>query len=107
MRRLFAVMKLMLPVMAAAAIAASPVHALVNDPLTPSDRALLTLRGRVIDLQALERIERRRDFQQQQQYYRDLDRRTNQARPPRPEIPQVRQDCPLRVFGNNFISSRC
>src|SRR5262245_33499885 len=105
MRRFFAVKKFMLPVLAAAMIAAGPAHALVNDPLTPSDRTLLTITGQIPLLGALERRDGRRAFQQQQQMYRDEDRRMNQVPVPRQEVPVMRQNCPLRVFGNNFVSN--
>jgi hypothetical protein len=95
----------MLPVLAAAMVMAGPAHALVTDPLTPIDRSLLVITGHTEELQLRERWERRRDFQQQQQYYREQDRIINQAPLPRAEVPMIRQNCPLRVFGNHFVSN--
>jgi hypothetical protein len=103
MRPLFAVTKLVLLALAAAMIAAGPARASFNDPLTMSDRTLLTLQGRTIELQALERRDSRRAFQQQQQQYRDEDRRMNQAPSPRQELPQIRSNCKLRIFGNRWL----
>ena len=97
----------MLAALAAALLTVSPANALVTDPLTRSDRTLLQLRGRIIDLQALERIERRRDFQDQQQRYREDDRRMNQVPKPRPEVPRFQQNCQLRVFGYKRLNNNC
>jgi hypothetical protein len=95
----------MLLVLTAAMITTGPAHSLVTDPLTPSDRSLLAIQGRIIELQTRERWERRRDFQQQQQYYREQDRLRNQAPLPRSDVPVMRQRCPLRVFGNHYVSN--
>jgi hypothetical protein len=105
MRRFFAITKFMLSALAAAMISAGPAHALVNDPLTYSDRTLLTITGQIPLLGALERRDSRRAFQQQQQIYREQDRLMNQVPVPRPEVPVIQQKCPLRVFGNHFVSN--
>ena len=107
MKPLSMMSNMLLLAFATAMIMASPAGAFVTDPLTPSERTLLQLRGRIGDLQTLERAQRRRDFQDQQQLYRDLDRRINQLPKPRPEVPRMQQNCQLRVFGYKRLDNNC
>ena len=97
MKMLVAMSNVVLVALAAAMITASPAGAFVTDPLTPSERTLLQLRGRIGDLQTLERAQRRRD----------LDRRINQLPKPRPEVPRMQQNCQLRVFGYKRLDNNC
>jgi hypothetical protein len=43
----------------------------------------------------------RQQFQQQQQQYRDQDRRI--VAQPRPEVPVVRQSCPIQIVNNQIV----
>ena len=106
MKPLCAMSNVLLLALATAMITPSPASAFVTDPLTRSDRALLQLRS-ILDLQTLERAERRRNFQDRQQYYRDLDRFINQLPKPRPEVPIMQQNCQLRVFGYKRLNNNC
>jgi hypothetical protein len=97
------VQTLMLAMVATVAFA-SPCHALLSEPLNQADRTRLILDGRAIDLQTLDRIQSRRNFQRQQQWYREQDRRLN--RPQRPEVPVMRQDCAQPVIlGKTFLEN--
>ena len=59
-----------------------------------------------IDLQILESRQRRQAYQDQQQLYRELDRRANQAGRQRLEVPQMQGSCRLSGPGNKFLK-RC
>lgn len=59
-----------------------------------------------IDLRMLESRQQRQAYQDQQQLYRELDRRTNQAGRQRLEVPQMQGSCRLSGPGNNFLK-RC
>lgn len=61
---------------------AAPAFAADND--TSADREVKN-RARLEELQALEAIQKRREYQLQQQIYRELDRQT--VPPPRPDVP--------------------
>ncbi|RUM99828.1 hypothetical protein EET67_02795 [Pseudaminobacter arsenicus] len=63
-------------------VLAAPASAADNDP--PTERQIKN-RARPEDLQALEAMQKRREYQQQQQIYRELDRPITQ--PPRLEVP--------------------
>jgi hypothetical protein len=43
----------------------------------------------------------RQQYQQQQQIYRELDRRV--VPQPRPEVPVVRQSCPIQIVNNQIV----
>lgn len=76
-------MRLVFLAMAAAAmLVATAASAADNDPT--GDRQVKN-RARLEDLQALEAIQKRREYQMQQQIYRELDRQV--IPPPRPEVP--------------------
>ena len=61
---------------------AAPAFAADND--TSADREVKN-RARLEELQALEAIQKRREYQLQQQIYRELDRQT--VPPPGPDVP--------------------
>lgn len=61
---------------------AAPASAADND--TSADREVKN-RARLEELQALEAIQKRREYQLQQQIYRELDRQV--VPPPRPDVP--------------------
>jgi hypothetical protein len=82
---------------------AGPCHAFSTDPLNRGERTRLLLEGRQVDLQALNRIQGRRDFQRQQQQFREQDRRLN--KPQQLEVPFIQQNCPQSVLGNGFLNS--
>lgn len=55
------------------------------------------------DLQALENRLQRQQFQQQQQQFRQEDRQI--APPQRPEVPAMRRNCQVQVYGNTYVTS--
>ena len=95
MKPLSTMSNMLLLAFATAMIMASPAGAFVTDPLTRSDRIYHQLRPPVGTLPTLERAERRRDYQYQQQRYREQDRRMNQVPRPRPEVP-IFQPCGIQ-----------
>ncbi len=60
----------------------------------------MIINGRQLDVQALDRIQGRRDFQRQQQQFREHDRPL--VRPQRLEVPRMKQSCRRRLFGTKF-----
>lgn len=52
-------------------------------------------------LQQLRNSLQRQQFQQQQQQYRDQDRRIEPQ--PRPDVPVVRQACPIQIVNNQIV----
>jgi hypothetical protein len=103
MQRPFPMMKVAPAVVAAVMIMASPARAFLLEPLTHAERTQLLLLGRTVDLQALDRIDRRREFQRQQQQLREEDRRMNQRASPRLDVPKLERNCQLRIFGNRWL----
>ena len=69
------------------------------------ERSLLLRQGSILDLQILDARERRREFQDRQQRYREQDRRTTGKSRQRLEIPTVRRNCQVPPYGNNFLLS--
>lgn len=65
------------------------------------NRARLAQEGRLPDLQVLQREQRRLQFQQQQQRYREQDRGPIGYQQPRPRIPVMRRNCQVQPYGNN------
>lgn len=57
------------------------------------------------EVQNLRNREMRRAFQDQQQLLRDLDRQRFSAPQPRPNVPVMRGNCQVRVFGNQIVPS--
>ena len=88
---LFQTTKTTLPALAAAAILVGPGH---TDPLDAGQRARIIQGAGEADLQALDRIERGRDFQQQQQRFREHDRQSNQ-RPLQLDVPVFHPSTPV------------
>jgi hypothetical protein len=72
----------------AAAIAGGPGHAFSAEPLDAGQRTRIIQEGGRLDLQALDRKQRSREFQQEQQQLREQGRQSNQ--PQRLEIPVMR-----------------
>ena len=58
-----------------------------------------------IDIRALNQRDRRLDYQTQQQYYRDQERRD--IGPMRLRVPTMRPTCQVPVYGNAYIGARC
>ncbi len=103
MRRLFPMTKAVPAAVAAVMIMASPASAGLLDPLTRAERTQLLLLGRTVELQAIDRIDRRREFQRQQQQLREEDRQINQRASPRLDVPKMGRRCQLRIFGNRWL----
>lgn len=51
-------------------------------------------------IEALRQEQQRLQFQQQQQFDRELERRDSQTRPLAPQVPVMRPGCQLQVYGN-------
>ena len=88
---LFQITKTTLLALTAAAILAGPGH---TDPLNAAQRARILQATGVLDVQALDRSQRRREFQQQQQQLREQDRQSNQRVLPL-EVPVFRPSTPV------------
>ena len=88
---LFQITKTTLLALTAAAILAGPGH---TDPLNAAQRARILQATGALDVQALDRSQRRREFQQQQQQLREQDRQSNQRMLPL-EVPVFRPSTPL------------
>lgn len=74
--------------------------------LRPTDRSLLLRPGITLDLPVLESRQRRREFQLQQQQFREDDR-MSVSRPQQPlDIPYMQPNCRVQVSGDN-ISRSC
>jgi hypothetical protein len=86
-----------------AAMLAGSTGALAVD--RTGERDLLLRQGRTLDLQILETQERRRDFQERQQRFREQDRLRTGEPQQRLEIPRVGRNCQVQVFGSNFLRS--
>lgn len=89
-----------------ALMAASPLAATVQAEaatLDGRDRNTIIQQRRWNDLNALDSLESRERFQQQQQQYREQDRQSIQRKlqQPRPKIQEFRPSgCPEQVFGS-------
>ncbi|EHK52729.1 hypothetical protein [Allomesorhizobium alhagi] len=95
-RSLFRIAKTTLLALTAAAILACPGHA---DPLNPGQRNKIIQSAGKLDLalqQTLVAIQRRREFQQQQQRFREQDRQSNQQ-PQRLKVPLMQPSNPSAV----------
>lgn len=86
-------------VLVAAAVAV-PAQPYSTDPLTRAERSRIVAPG---ELQALDRIQGRRDFQHQQQQFREQDR--PRIEPQRLKIPRLKQSCQERLAGNKFVTT--
>ncbi len=69
------------------------------------ERSLLLRQGGILDLQILDARERRREFQEKQQRFREQDRQTTGKSRQQLEIPTVRRNCQVQPYGNNFLRS--
>lgn len=78
--------------------AAGPVYA-----VEPNSNPIILSPG---ELQNLNNRQRRLDFQQRQQFNREIDSQSIR-RPQRIEVPVMKPRCPLRTFGNQAISGNC
>lgn len=90
----------------AVSVAAGPVasaQTFSTDPLNRAQRNRIILHGAPGDVQAIDRIQGRRDFQRQQQQFREQDRPLVQ--PQRLEVPRMKQNCRLRLFGSKLLST--
>lgn len=98
-------LKTILLAAAVAAVAGSVASAQTfsTDPLNRAERNRIILYGAPGDVQAIDRIQGRRDFQRQQQQFREQDRPL--VRPQRLEVPRMKQNCRLRLFGSKFLST--
>ena len=67
----------------------------------------ILLRQRALNLQTLQSRQQRRDFQQQLQWNRDLDRLTNGRPQQRLQIPNVAPNCQVQPFGNAYLGRTC
>ena len=65
--------------------------------VNPSTNALIQQN----QLQQLRDSLQRQQFQQQQQIYREQDRRI--VPQPRPEVPVVKQSCPIQIVNNQIV----
>lgn len=86
-----------------AAVVAVPAQTFSTDPLNRADRSRIVLNGAPGELQALDRIQGRRDFQRQQQQFREQDR--PRIEPQRLKVPRLKQSCQERVAGNKFVTT--
>lgn len=86
-------------VLAAAAVAV-PAQTFSTDPLNRAERSRIIAPG---ELQALDRIQGRRDFQRQQQQYREQDR--PRVEPQRLKIPRLQQGCQQRLTRNRLVTT--
>jgi hypothetical protein len=91
---------LMSMVVLAAAAVAAPAQTYSTDPLNRVERSRIVAPG---ELQALDRIQGRRDFQRQQQQFREQDR--PRIEPQRLKIPRLKQSCQERLSGNKFVTT--
>jgi hypothetical protein len=87
--------------------AAPAVPSWSQQPLTPPQRNQLWLRGTPAEIQAVERTERGRAFQSQQQLNREIDRSVIGTAPMDLKVPVIKNKCMKRVFGNKFVASPC
>jgi hypothetical protein len=78
--------------LAGAALLAGPGHAFSAEPLDTGQRTRIIQGGGTLDLQALDRNQRRQEFQQQQEQLRERDRQSNQQPQPSttPAVPIFR-----------------
>lgn len=100
MPRLVRTTKAIVLAIAAATALAGSARAFSTDPLNRGERTRMIINGRQLDVQALDRIQGRRDFQRQQQQFREQDRPL--VRPQRLEVPRMKQSCRQRLFGTKF-----
>ena len=74
------------------------------DPAPSVNRNVPVIIDRGAELRAMENRLQRQQFQQEQQFNRQLDRR--QLVPlQRPDVPSVQQNCNVQVFGNTYLKS--
>lgn len=83
-----------------AAVVAVPAQTFSTDPLNRAERSRIIAPG---ELQALDRIQGRRDFQRQQQQFREQDR--PRIEPQRLKVPRLKQSCQERISGNKFVTT--
>jgi hypothetical protein len=69
----------------------------------PAGNAAVIGQMRDADLQTLRNQIQRQQFQQQQQFNREQDRRV--APPPVLDVPKVKPTCQTQVFGNSYLRS--
>ena len=75
-----------------------------TDPLTRAERNRVILNGQPGTLQSIDRVQGMRDFQRQQQQFREQDR--PMVQPQRQKVPRMKQqNCRPRLFGNKFLSA--
>jgi hypothetical protein len=86
-----------------AAVIAAPAQPYSTDPLNRAERSRVILNGAPGELQALDRIQGRRDFQRQQQQYREQDR--PRIEPQRLKVPRLQQGCQQRLTGNRLVTT--
>jgi hypothetical protein len=89
--------------MAAALLIAGVSTAQAIDLRAPGERERLLRQG--IDLQALESRQRRQDFQNLQQRYRDEDRMRRVQPPVELSKPRFRTNCQNGISGNSYLSN--
>lgn len=96
-------------VLAGAVAVAGPAFAQFSatTPLNPAQRNQLLLRGAIPQVQALDRIEQRRQMQELQQLNREADRMQPQQPLDLRVVPDLGGTCMKRVFGNKFVRSPC
>ena len=66
-------------------------------------RGPLLRQGTLLDLQVLDNRARRREFQENQQRFREQDRLTTGQTRQQLEIPTIRRNCQVQPYGNNFL----
>jgi hypothetical protein len=66
----------------------------------------LTSRRTGVDVRTIEQRQQRRDYQNQQQWYREDERRTA-TQPMQLRVPTMRPTCPLPINGNLNPGARC
>jgi hypothetical protein len=72
------------------------------DVLSGQDRAILRNQGRVQDLQILENRQIRREFQLEQRFNRELDRRSLRQQRVNPEVPRMQPSCQIDTSGSRW-----
>jgi hypothetical protein len=84
-------------------VGSGPLHAESNSYERMQNRLLSRRTG--IDIRALEARDRRLDYQTQQRFNRELERRDIGPIPLR--VPTMRPTCRLPVYGNAYMGARC
>ena len=88
---------------AAMALLFLPGPAQSAELLNGLDREALVRAGRIDELHILESRQRRREFQLQQQLYREQDRAVVRPRSRALKVPVMPRNCQIQLFGNSVL----